>query len=57
MTEQIEKLKEEIAKLEKEMEKDHFGGLLDKVRQQKNYNRLKKLRKELKELEKTKPGK
>ncbi len=47
----IEKLREEIAELEKVMEKDHFGGLFDKNRQDKNYNRLKKLKKELKKLE------
>ena len=47
----IEKLREEIAELEKLMEKDHFGGLFDRARQDKNYNRLKKLRKELKKLE------
>ena len=47
----IEKLREEIAELEKTMEKDHFGGLFDKARQDKNYNRLKKLKKELKKLE------
>jgi len=51
MSEKIEKLKEEIARLEETMEKDHFGGLLDKARQSKNYNRLKKLKKQLKKLE------
>lgn len=47
----IEKLREEIAELEKVMEKNHFGGLFDKGRQDKNYNKLKKLKKELKKLE------
>lgn len=51
MDPKIEKLREEIAELEKLMEKDHFGGLFDKGRQDKNYNRLKKLKKELKKLE------
>lgn len=51
MDPKIEKLREEIAELEKLMEKDHFGGLFDKARQDKNYNRLKKLKKELKKLE------
>jgi hypothetical protein len=49
--EKIEKLKEEIVKLEKLMEHDHFGGVVDKMRSEQNYSRLKKLRKELKELE------
>jgi len=54
MSDAIEKIKEEIAKLEKLIEKDHFGGLLDKSRADQNYNRLKKLRKELKKLEEDK---
>ena len=51
MSEKIEKLKADIARLEEMMEKDHFGGLIDRGREKKNYNRLKKLRKELKKLE------
>jgi hypothetical protein len=51
MNEKIEKLKADIAKLEEMMEKDHFGGLLDKAKSDKNYKRIKKLRKELKKLE------
>lgn len=51
MNPKIEKLRDEIANLEELMEKDHFGGLFDKGRQDKNYNRLKKLRRELKKLE------
>ncbi len=54
MSDTIEKLKEEIAKLERLIENDHFGGLLDKSRADHNYSRLKKLRKELKKLEKNK---
>lgn len=58
MTDKIEKLKEEIARMEEMIEKDHFGGLIDKMRQDKNYRRLKKLRKELKKLEESaKPAK
>ena len=51
MQEKIEKLKEEIERLEKLIDKNHFGGLLDRQQSDKNYNRLKKLRRELKELE------
>jgi len=51
MNDKIAKLKEEIARLEELMEKDHFGSLVDKSRYDKNYNRLKKLRRELKKLE------
>lgn len=54
MTDKIEKLKEEIARLEELLEKDHFGGLLDRQNTEKNYKRLKKLRKELSKLEKGK---
>jgi hypothetical protein len=51
MSEKIEKLKNEITRLEEMMQKDHFGSLVDKASHDKNYNRLKKLRKELKKLE------
>lgn len=51
MTEKIEKLQEEIKQLEEQMEKDHFSSVVDKTRYDKNYNRLKKLRRELKKLE------
>ena len=51
MSDKTSKIKEEIARLEKLMEKDHFGGVVDKNRAEYNYNRLKKLRKELKKLE------
>ncbi len=50
-TEKITHLKEEIAKLEKEMNHDHFSGLVDKTRSEKQFSRLKKLKRELKELE------
>lgn len=55
MNDEIEKIKKDIAKLEEEMNRNHFGGLIDKARSDKNYKRLKKLRKELEKLEK--PGK
>ena len=51
MSDEIAAVKEKIAKLEEAMEKDHFGGLLDKSRVDKNYRTLKKLKKELKQLE------
>jgi len=51
MTDKITKLKEEIAKLEKLIEHDHFRGLVDKARAEQNYNRLRKFQRELKELE------
>jgi len=51
MNPKIEKLRDDIAKLEELMDKDHFGGLFDKGRRNKNYNRLKKLKRELKQLE------
>ena len=51
MSEKIEKVKTDIARLEEVMQKDHFGSLVDKGREKKNYSLLKKLRKELKKLE------
>lgn len=45
-----EKLEKEIADLEKRLEKDHFGGLINKDQRRKNENRLNKLRKELEKL-------
>lgn len=54
MPEEIERLKQEIARLEEQMEKDHFSSLLDRQKADKNYKRLKKLRKELGKLEKSK---
>jgi|WetSurMetagenome_2_1015567.scaffolds.fasta_scaffold126660_2 hypothetical protein len=50
-SDKIAKLKEEIAKLEQLMNHDHFSSVVDKARNEKEYARLKKLRKELKELE------
>jgi len=46
------KLEKEIAELEKKLDKDHFGGLLDRATQKRNMNRLQKLRKELENLAK-----
>ena len=51
MAEKIEKLKADIARLEEIIQKDHFSGLVDKSRSEKNRNRLIKLQKELKQLE------
>lgn len=50
----MEKLEKEIADLEKRLEKDHFGGLVNKDQRRKNENRLNKLRKELEKLKKEK---
>lgn len=50
----IEKLREEIAALEKQLESRHFSGLFDKKGQDHDLKKLKKLRKQLKELEKGK---
>ena len=52
MKDRIEKLKAEIANLEILIQKDHFRSLIDKARSEQNYHRLKKLKKELKDLEK-----
>lgn len=54
MTGDIEKLKAEIAQLEKRLEEGHFSGLLDRKAQDHDLKKLKKLRKQLKELEKSK---
>ncbi|MDD4052808.1 MAG: hypothetical protein PHR28_13040 [candidate division Zixibacteria bacterium] len=51
MQTKIEKLKLEITKLEDQLEKDHFRGIVDKAKVEQNYSRLKRLRRELKELE------
>ena len=51
MNGKIEKLREEIARMEKQMEKDHFSSVVDKGRKDKDYTRLKKLKRELKKLE------
>ncbi|MFH1699854.1 MAG: hypothetical protein ABIE07_04630 [Candidatus Zixiibacteriota bacterium] len=53
MAEKIEKIKKEIEQLEKEINTNHFGRLFDKSKEAKDHKRLKKLRKELIELEKT----
>lgn len=49
--EKIEKLKSEIEKLEKEYNRANFGRMFDKSKQSHIYKKLKKRRKELKELE------
>ena len=49
------KLEKEVAELEKKMDKDHFGGLIDRGTHKRNMNRLQKLRKDLEAL--TKKGK
>jgi len=51
MNSRIDKLKEEISRMEKLMEKDHFSSVVDKGRKDKEYTRLKKLKRELKQLE------
>jgi hypothetical protein len=47
-----EKLESEIKKLEALLEKDHFRGVVDLQSRKREENRLKKLRKELEELNK-----
>ena len=47
-----QKLEKEIEALEKRLEKDHFGGLINKDQRRKNENRLNKLKKELEKLKK-----
>lgn len=51
MQTKIEKLRLEIGKLEQQLEKDHFRGIVDKAKVEQNFKRLKRMRKELKELE------
>ena len=48
-----QKLTDEISRLEKELDSQHFRGLFDQRAQHKKENRLKKLRRELAELEGT----
>jgi len=50
----IEKLKKEIARLEEQMEKDRFGGIFDTGWEKRYHKKLKKLYKELEQLEKEK---
>lgn len=51
MSEEIKKLKEKIRRLEVEFEKNRFGPLFDRRTSDKEFNRIKKLKKELKQLE------
>jgi hypothetical protein len=51
--EKIEKLREEIERLEAEYERAGFGKMLDRTKQEHLYQKLKKKRKELKELQKS----
>jgi hypothetical protein len=57
MATDIEKLKKEIEELERQIEAHPFGGLLDRNRQEQLFRKLKKKRKELAGLEKTKGAK
>lgn len=54
MNADVEKLKAEIEALEKRLNESHFSGLLDRKAQDHDLKKLKKLRKQLKELEKSK---
>lgn len=47
----VEKLKEKIARLEEQFEKNRFGPLFERRQSDKDFNRIKKLKKELKLLE------
>jgi len=47
-----QKLEKEIAQLEKKLQKDHFGGIIDKNARRKDETRLSKLKKELDKLSK-----
>ena len=49
--EKIEKLRQEIEKLEEEYERANFGNMFNKSKQDSLYKKLKKKRKELKALE------
>jgi len=48
----IEKLKEEIEKLEEEYDRANFGNMFDRSKQDTLYKKIKKKKKELKSLEK-----
>lgn len=54
MDAEIRKLKEKIARMEEIMDKNKFGGLLDKSKTDLEYKKLVKLRKQLKKLEENK---
>jgi Skp family chaperone for outer membrane proteins len=49
---EIDKLRTEIETLEKQLDSRHFSGLFDRKRQEQHLKKLKKLRKQLKEMEK-----
>lgn len=51
MSGEIENLKEKISKLELQFEKNRFGPLFDRRTSDKEFKRIKKLKKELKQLE------
>jgi predicted nucleic acid-binding Zn-ribbon protein len=51
---QIEKLEKDIRRLEERLNKDHFGGLVNKTGRIKDEKKLAKLRKELDQLKKNK---
>ena len=53
-TAKIEKVKKEITRLEAQMEKDRFGSIFDTGWEKRYHKKLKKLYKELEELEKEK---
>jgi hypothetical protein len=53
MSPDLEKLREELAALEKELETSHFGGLFDTRARDHKLRRLKKLRKQVAALEGT----
>jgi len=48
--ERKEKIEREIANLEKKLQKDHFGGIVDHAARKRDEKRLAKLRKELESL-------
>nr|MBN2277877.1 hypothetical protein [candidate division Zixibacteria bacterium] len=50
----IQKLELEIERLEEKMEKNHFGGLFNKDERKRDENKLRKLKRELEQLQKTK---
>jgi hypothetical protein len=54
--ERIEKLRNEIERLEEEYDRANFGNMFDKSKQDSLYKKLRKKRKELKELEESSPG-
>lgn len=49
--EKLEKLRQEVERLEEEYNRTNFGNIFDKTKQDHLYKKLKKKKKELKELE------